>query len=84
LRYRPKTQQQPGWSINGNSYPILSYEPSRWEKFLIAEQIEEKDFNSNPKVLKFVKENWDKFYVPEKVLKMYGEQLHTLRFREEL
>ena len=69
---RPKPHQQPGWSIKGSAYAALPSEPSRWEKFLIAEGIEEKDFGKNPKVMKFVKENVDKFYVPTKVLKMYN------------
>lgn len=70
-KYRPKRHQQPAWSMKGNcsEFPI---EISRWEKFLIAENIEEQDFKSNPKILKFIRENVDKFYVPTKVLKMYG------------
>jgi hypothetical protein len=84
LRYKPKAHQQPGWSIRGGTYAALPYEISRWEKFLLAEGIEEQDVKNNPKVLSFVKENWDKFYVPEKVLKMYKQDLHTLKYQEEL
>ena len=38
---------------NCSEFPI---EISRWEKFLIAENIEEQDFKSNPKILKFIRE----------------------------
>jgi hypothetical protein len=44
----------------------------QWEKFLLAENISEQDIKNNPKVLKFISKNADKFYVPTKVLKMYG------------
>lgn len=70
MSYHPKPHQSPAWSLKG--YPIISDEPSRWEKFLIAENIEEKDLGSDPKVLKFITENAEKFYVPTAVLKMYG------------
>lgn len=69
---RPKPHQQPGWSINGCSYSGLPVEPIRWEKFLLSEHIAEEDVRDNPKVLKFVKEHAERFYVPTKVLKMYG------------
>lgn len=70
-KYRPKRHQQPSWSMNGN-YSEFPNEPCRWEKFLLAENIAEQDLKKNPKVFKFVQENADKFYVPTKVLKMYG------------
>jgi hypothetical protein len=73
MSYRPKPHQHPGWSINSGSYATLPYEISRWEKFLEAENLDEKDLkNNNPKVMDFIKKNAEKFYVPTKVLKMYG------------
>jgi hypothetical protein len=72
MSYRPKPHQSPAWSIKGGFTEIQS-ELSRWEKFLLAENIEEKDVKKNdPKVMDFIKQNADKFYVPTKVLKMYG------------
>lgn len=73
MAYKPKPHQQPSWSIRGGSFAALPYELSRWEKFLQKENLEEEDVKkNNPKVLDFIKENAEKFYVPTKVLKMYG------------
>jgi len=72
MKYRPKAHQQPSWSIKGSGNVQIPIEPSRWEKFLLAEGIDEQDCKGNPKVMQFVKEHADRFYVPTKVLKMFG------------
>lgn len=72
-KYRLKPHQFPSWSINLGSYPELSNEPSRWEKFLEAENLDEKDVKkNNPKVREFVVKHYRSYFVPMKVLKMYG------------
>jgi hypothetical protein len=66
-------RQNPAWSLNGSSYPELPIQPSQWEKFLLAENMEEKDaLKQNPKVLAFLIKNCRTYFVPTKVLKLYG------------
>lgn len=72
MRYRPKPHQSPKWSLNGVAQIDVPNEPSRWEKFLLEEQIEDKDIGSDPRVLKFLMKNYRTYFVPTKVLKMYG------------
>ena len=63
----------PAWSLNGGNYPDLPVEPSRWEQFLASEGLKEQDIKShNPKVRDFVVRNFRTYFVPMKVLKMYG------------
>lgn len=71
-RYRPKPHQCPSWSIKGGAHLDIPDGPTQWEKFLIAENLEESNIGNNSKVLKFIQKNWDKLYIPTKVLKMYG------------
>lgn len=71
-KYRPKPHQCPSWSIKGGSYIAIPDEITKWELFLLEENIEESNVGNNSKVAKFVQKNWDKFYIPTKVLKMYG------------
>ena len=61
----------PAWSINGGTY-IIPDQPSKWEQFLEAENIAEQDFGSNPKVLEFAVKNARHYFIPTKVLRMYG------------
>lgn len=72
MKYRRKPQQSPRWSIKGSACIDVPNEPTRWELFLLAENLEDSKLDNNSKVLKFVKQNWDKFYIPTNVLKMYG------------
>ncbi len=65
-------RQHPAWSISGSSYPVVPDEPSRWDQFLLKENIEEQDFGANPKVLDFILKNARHYFVPTKVLKLYG------------
>lgn len=73
MRYK----NNPAWSLNGSSYTIPD-ELSHWEKFLEAEQIAEQDFGSNPKVLDFLVKNARHYFVPTKVLKLYGMDLEDI------
>jgi len=62
----------PAWSLNGGQYTDVPPEPSRWDQFLAAENLEEQDaLKHNPKVREFVVRNHRTFFVPTKVLKMY-------------
>jgi hypothetical protein len=65
-------RQAPPWSINGSSYPALPDEPSRWDKFLVAENLEGKDLRNNPKVRDFIVKYSRTYFIPTKVLKWYG------------
>jgi len=71
MAYR-NPHQPPSWSLNGSSYPALPNLPSKWEQFLLAENIAEQDFGTNPKVLDFVIKNSRHYFVPTKVLRLYG------------
>lgn len=72
-RPKPKPHQSPGWSLKGQSHAANPpTEPCRWDKFLEEEKIEEKDIGTDAKVWRFVKHNYDKFYIPTKVLKMWN------------
>ena len=73
MGYKRKPHQNPAWSINGTVYPELPNEPSRWDQFLAAERLDEKDaLKKNPKVKDFVAKHHRSFFVPTKVLKVYG------------
>lgn len=72
MAYKPKSHQMPAWSLVSGTYPGVPDEPSKWEKFLLAEQIDEKDAGDNPKVLAFILKNCRTYFVPTKVLKLYG------------
>lgn len=72
MKYKPKPHQSPGWSIKGGANSTIPNELTNWEKFLIAEDLDESRLGNNAKVLGFLQKNWDKFYIPTKVLKMYG------------
>lgn len=69
---RPNLNQCPSWSINGNSSEDIPPEPNHWDKFIEAEHLEDKDLKNNPKVLSYILKIYEDFYVPTKVLKMYG------------
>lgn len=76
MAYRLKAHQYPSWSLSAGSFTGIPNEPSRWEKFLEAENLDEKDVRkNNPKVLDFVIKNYRQYFVPTKVLKMYGMDL---------
>lgn len=72
MKYRPKPHQSPGWSIKGGANLTVPNEPTKWELFLLEENLDENKVGNNAKVLGFLQKNWDKFYIPTKVLKMYG------------
>lgn len=72
MKYRPKPHQSPGWSIKGGAHIDVPNELTKWEKFLLEEDLDESKIVNNAKVLKFINKNWDKFYIPTSVLKMYG------------
>jgi hypothetical protein len=66
------------WSIRGSSHLDIPDQPSRWEKFLEAEHLDEKDLKKkNPKVLDFVVKNHRTYFVPTKILKMYGMKIEA-------
>lgn len=71
-KYRPKPHQQPKWSMKTGGYIDVPNLPTKWELFLISENLEEGKLSNNSKVLTFVEKYWDKFYIPTAVLKMYG------------
>lgn len=66
--------KSPAWSLNGSSCPDIPNELSRWEKFIEAEHLEDKDLKNNKKVLDFILNNYRQYYVPTKVLRMYGRE----------
>ena len=72
MAYPPKASQHAAWSLVGGGYPEVPNELTKWELFLLAEGLEEDNVRNNPKVLDFILKNAHKFYVPTKVLKMYG------------
>lgn len=72
MKYRPKPHQSPGWSLNGAAHIDIPNEPTRWDKFLLAEKIKDNDLDNNPKVRAFIAKNARTYFVPTKVLKMYG------------
>jgi hypothetical protein len=72
LKYRPKPHQHPGWTIKGVANFDVPNELTRWEKFLLAEQISDKELWNNPKVMKFIVKYARTYFVPTKVLQMYG------------
>lgn len=72
MKYKPKAHQQPGWSIRGRANIDVPNELTKWELFLLAENLDDGKIGNNAKVLKFIQKNFDKFYIPTKVLKMYG------------
>jgi hypothetical protein len=69
----PNPHTPPKWSINGNILPDIPDTPTHWEQFLEAEHIEEKDFKNNKKVLDFIHKYVRIYFIPTKVLRMYGE-----------
>lgn len=71
MAYR-NPHQPPSWSINGSSYPSIPDESTKWEIFLLAENIADKDIRNNPKVLDFITKYARTYFVPTKVLKLYG------------
>lgn len=73
MKYRPKPHQSPGWSIKGGTNIDIPNGPTKWEQFLLEEKIDEKNLRNNHKVFRFIDKNWDKFYIPTNVLKMYGD-----------
>ena len=73
-----KHHRQHSWSVNGSSYPVVPDQPSHWELFLAAEKLDEQELGrNNPLVMKFILQNSQRFYVPTKILKMYGVDFDT-------
>jgi hypothetical protein len=69
---RPNSRQVPAWSINGGNYPTIPDEPSRWDQFLAAEGLDEDGLKHSSKVQKFVVQHYRTYFIPVKILKMYG------------
>ena len=75
MRTRPEVRHR--WSIGSTNYPEVPNEPTMWERFLLAEGLEEDHLpHNNPKVMLFIMKNAQRFYVPTKVLKLYGAYFH--------
>jgi hypothetical protein len=72
LKHRPQPHQFPAWSIKGAAFAIAPIELTHWEKFLLDEGIEEDRIKNNAKVKAFVALNADLYFIPVKVLEMYG------------
>ena len=68
-----KHHRQHSWSVNGSSYPAVPDQPSHWELFLAAEGLDEKNLSNNPKVLKFILKYARTYFIPTKILKLYGQ-----------
>lgn len=65
-------KNHPSWSLKGASYTVPD-QLSQWELFLLTEGISDKDLNNNPKVLKFILKNVRTYFIPTKILKLYGQ-----------
>ena len=70
---KPQAHQYPGYYLRSGTCAVdMPYEMSRWEKFLLAENLDENNLTRNPKVRDFVIKHARSYFVPVKVLRMYG------------
>ncbi len=63
------------WSMNGNHYPDIPDGPTHWEIFLEKEGIGTENIYDNPKVNRFIIENIDRYFIPVRILTMYGFEI---------